>query len=145
MILVDSSVWIDFFRGLERPWTRWLRERIGTVELATGDLILFEVLQGVRNRRELALVRSRLGLLPVLSLVGPQVAAVAADHARRLRAIGITPRGAIDLLIGTFCILNGCRLLHADRDFEPMVRHLGLPVVELDEPPAGSASGSTAD
>lgn len=91
-----------------------------------GDLILCEVLRGARNEGEAMRINERLSKLTLVSLGGREVAERAALNYRMLRREGITPRSTIDLLIGTYCIIHGLRLLHRDRDFQPMVRHLGL-------------------
>lgn len=134
MILVDSSVWIDFFRGLRTPWTLPLLRMAGHRSLLLGDLILFEVMRGVRNDHERSLVTDRMELLPIVPMVGREIALLAAQNGRMLRAAGITTRHGIDLLIGTFCILHNHALLQNDRDFEPMARHLGLQLVPTGEP-----------
>lgn len=126
MILADTSVWIDFYRGTINAGTSRLRTLIGSGELMMGDLIACEILQGVPDEAEAVRVTERLATLPLASMVGRDVALTAATHYRVLRGRGITIRKTIDLIIGTFCIVNGHRLLHNDRDFVPMVQHLGL-------------------
>lgn len=129
MILVDSSVWIDYFRGLSTPQTDALDMILGTEPVATGDLILAEVLQGFQGEADFNQARTLLTSLVVIELVGPEIAIQAAKNFRKLRALGITVRKTIDTLIATRCIESGLELLHCDRDFDPFVKHLGLRVV----------------
>lgn len=126
MILVDTSVWIDFLRGTSTPEAEKLDLLLGTVSLAIGDLILTEVLQGCDTTREFNQVRKLLATFPLISLGGPDVALEAAKNFRKLRALGITVRKTIDTVIATRCILNGHELLHNDRDFDAFEQHLGL-------------------
>lgn len=126
MIVVDSSVWIDFLRGIQSHQVLKLKERVNSAELVIGDLILCEILRGVRNEGEAVRINERLSQLAMVNMVGRQVAERSAMNYRLLRSRGVTLRNTIDLLIGTFCILNDLRLLHNDRDFVPMVKHLGL-------------------
>jgi predicted nucleic acid-binding protein len=126
VILVDSSVWIDFFNGRESRetdlLTRLLRRRV----LLTGDLILAEVLQGFRQDRDMEAARHALLSLPYADMVGKEVALTSAQNYRLLRRWGVTARKTVDVIIATFCIRYGHILLHGDRDFEPMREHLGL-------------------
>lgn len=126
MILIDSSVWIDLFRESSTPEVRRLHEAAERNEAVIGDLILCEVLRGARDEAAASRMARALGVFPVMPLVGPEIALRAAENFRRLRSAGITPRSTIDLLIGTWCIENDVALLHADREFAPMQRHLGL-------------------
>ena len=132
VILVDSSVWIDFFLGQATPQVEVLDRLLAEERLAIGDLILAEVLQGFRSEREAGLARDTLAVFEPVELGGFDVAWKAAHNFRRLRALGITPRKTVDTLIATWCIASGCVLLHADRDFDPFAQHLGLQVVPLD-------------
>ncbi|HKS88812.1 MAG TPA: PIN domain nuclease [Stellaceae bacterium] len=126
MILVDSSVWIDHLNdAVTRPVLR-LRELIPQQPLLVGDLILCEVLQGLRSEREARLVERALRRFQTVALLDPDLAVTAAANYRSLRVRGITIRKTIDLIIGTFCIERRHTLLHDDRDFEPMIRFLGL-------------------
>jgi predicted nucleic acid-binding protein len=129
VILVDSSVWIDHLRNAVTGPVSQLRSLISREELLVGDLILCEVLQGVRGEREAKLVEDALREFEVVSLIDTELAVMAATNYRFLRAQGFTIRKTIDLIIGTFCIERGHTLLHDDRDFEPMVRFLGLQAV----------------
>lgn len=126
MIVVDSTVWIDFFNGVGSDQVRRLRNLLGQQEILVGDLILCEVLQGFGSERDAAAAGEALSTFDSAPMVGLDVALKAAENYRALRRRGITIRKTIDLLIGTFCIETGHRLLHADRDFEPMSEHLGL-------------------
>ena len=126
MIVVDSSVWIDYFNGIGTRETTILDEVLGTEPLLTGDLILAEVLQGFRNARDLRRAREALDTLMFEPMVGRGIALASARNYRALRARGVTVRKTIDMLIATFCMANGHRLLHADRDFAVIAEHLGL-------------------
>jgi predicted nucleic acid-binding protein len=128
VILVDSSVWVDYFRSADTPQVALLDSLLGRTPLAVGDLIAAEVLQGVRDDREFKLVKQTLEAFDHIDLVGYDVAVKASLNYRTLRAMGITIRKTIDTLIATRCIEDGLTLLHADRDFEPFTQHLGLKV-----------------
>jgi predicted nucleic acid-binding protein len=126
VILVDTSVWIQNLRSEDTPGTRRLAEDRVQKDILVGDVILLEVLQGARNQRHAMALEGILREYPVVELLGDQSAVSAARNFRTLRALGITIRKTTDLIIGTWCIEHDHELLHADRDFEPMVRHLGL-------------------
>ena len=126
MILVDSSVWINHLNDIATSAVIRLRELVPTQPLLVGDLILCEVLQGLRSEREAGLVERALRRFMTVSLLDPDLAVRAAANYRSLRRRGIAIRKTVDLIIGTFCIERGHVLLHDDRDFEPMVRFLGL-------------------
>jgi predicted nucleic acid-binding protein len=126
MIVVDSSVWIDYFNGRPSVETEMLHGLLGECPIVIGDLILTEVLQGFRSDRDFRQARRLLAAFPVVTMVGSELAVRAAEHYRRLRRLGVTVRKTIDVMIGTYCISRQLPLLHADADFEPMVRHLGL-------------------
>lgn len=126
MILVDSSVWIDYFRGNATPQVERLDELLGAEPLAIGDLTLTEVLQGFTRDEDFRQAKTFLLSLVQVDLGGEDVAIRAAMNFRALRALGITVRKTIDTIIATRCIVSGLTLLHADRDFEPFVAHLGL-------------------
>jgi hypothetical protein len=126
VILVDSSVWIDFFNGRHSRETDLLALLLRRRILLTGDLILNEVLQGFRQKRDMDKARRALLSLAYADIVGQEVALASAMNYRLLRQQGITTRRTVDVIIATFCIRNGHVLLHADRDFEPMSEHLGL-------------------
>lgn len=126
MILVDSSVWIDYFRGNTTPSAELLDKLLGNEPLTIGDLILTEVLQGFDNVREFNRAKKLLLSLDVVELGGREIAIQAAKNFRALRALGVTVRKTIDTIIATRCIESGYTLLHSDQDFEPFVTHLGL-------------------
>jgi predicted nucleic acid-binding protein len=126
VILVDSSVWVDYLRGTETPQSRKLDDLLGTTPLAIGDLIFTEVLQGCGSEREFNEVRRTLEVLHPVLLGGDDVKIEAARNFRRLRTLGITVRKTIDTVIATRCIVSGHELLHNDRDFDAFEQHLGL-------------------
>lgn len=126
MILVDSSVWIDYFNGRSTRHTDRLDGLLGGEELLIGDLIITEVLQGFRHDREFERARRALDQLPYADMLGRELALASAQNYRWLRQQGITIRKTIDVMIATFCIRNDHVLLHGDRDFKPMIEHLGL-------------------
>lgn len=126
MILVDSSVWVDYLRGTSTPQTDKLDGLLGSVPLAVGDLILTEVLQGCATDKQFNEVRRLLLNLTMVPLGGEQVAIDAARNHRRLCSLGVTVRKTIDTVIATRCIVDKLELLHSDRDFDPFERHLGL-------------------
>jgi predicted nucleic acid-binding protein len=128
MILVDSSVWIDYFRGRATTASDLLDQLLGTERLLTGDLILAEVLQGFRSEIDFRRALSLLGQLEFSPLAGREIAIAAARNYRILRNKGVTVRKTIDGLIATFCITHGHTLLHSDRDYDGFERHLGLRV-----------------
>jgi hypothetical protein len=129
VILVDSSVWIDLLNNIvTEPVTR-LRQLIPTSPILIGDLILCEVLQGLRTEAQARLVERSLRRFEAVALLDPELAVRAAANYRFLRRQGVTIRKTIDLVIGTFCLERGHALLHDDRDFEPMERFLGLSTV----------------
>ena len=126
MILVDSSVWIDFFRGTATPQTERLDGLLDSRALGIGDLNLTEVLQGCRFQREFNQARRLLARLEFIVLGGSDVAVQAAMNYRKLRSLGVTVRGTVDVVLATRCIVSGYQLLHSDRDFDAFERHLGL-------------------
>ncbi|MRW89039.1 PIN domain-containing protein [Duganella sp. FT80W] len=128
MILVDSSVWIDYFRSAETPQVALLDSLFGCVPLVVGDLIAVEVLQGIRSEREFRHVTRIFASFRHIDIVDYELAVKAAQHYRVLRTIGITVRKTIDVLIAARCIEDGLTLLHADRDFLPFTKHFGLQV-----------------
>lgn len=126
MILVDSSVWVDYFRGAATVQTGRLDSLLGSEPLAIGDLILTEVLQGFSSDRDFNQAKKLLSSLVMVELGGRDIAVQAAKNYRKLRVLGITARKTIDTVIATRCIIGGYTLLHSDRDFDPFVMHLGL-------------------
>ena len=129
MILVDSSVWIDHLRDTVTEQVTQLRSLMSGEELLVGDLVLCEVLQGLRSDADAKLVEEALREFEVVPLVDAELAVKAAANYRFLRSFGFTVRRTIDLLIATFCIERGHSLLHSDRDFTPMRRFLGLQTI----------------
>lgn len=128
MILVDSSVWVDYFKGKVTPQTGKLDFLLGYEPLAVGDLILTEVLQGFDSDRDFEQAQRMMTSLLVVEIGGLNIAIQAARNFRELRRHGVTVRKTIDTVIATRCIESGYDLLHSDRDFEPFVTHLGLRV-----------------
>jgi hypothetical protein len=129
MIVVDSSVWIDHLNDTATAKVIALRGMVGHQAILIGDLILCEILQGLRNETEARRVEAALRAFDIVPMLNPDLAVRAARNYRRLRSLGTTVRKTIDLIIGTFCIENHHVLLHDDRDYEPMARHLGLRVL----------------
>jgi len=129
VILVDSSVWIDFFRNQPTAQAEWLDRNLGVEGLVVGDLILAEVLRGFRDDRGFNEARRMLRRLSQVSLCGEELAVEAALNFRKLRARGVTVRGTVDVIIATRCLEDGLQLLHDDRDFDAFETHLGLQVV----------------
>jgi len=126
VILVDSSVWIDYFRGTVTAQTEKLDSLLGRELLLIGDLILAEVLQGFATDKDFKQALKFLESFEVVELAGKDIALKTAKNFRTLRALGITVRKTIDTVIATRCIESGYTLLQSDRDFEPFVEHLGL-------------------
>jgi predicted nucleic acid-binding protein len=129
LILVDSSVWIDYFKGTITTQTEKLDKLLAREPLAIGDLILTEVLQGFADEHDFNQARKMLTSLMVVELGGQKIAIQAAENFRALRVLGVTVRKTIGTVIATWCIESGYDLLHNDRDFDPFARHLGLRVV----------------
>ncbi len=126
MILVDSSVWIDYFNGIGSPEADFLDRALDTDAICLGDIILAEVLQGFRKDADFRNARELLTSLPVYHILTPELALISADNYRKLRKRGITVRKSVDAWIATFCIENKLPLLFRDRDFVPFVQHLKL-------------------
>lgn len=126
MILVDSSVWIDFFNNTETAETQSLSDILGLLPVAIGDLMLAEVLQGFRKDRDFRTALKLFESVTVLELGGKEIAIRSAKNFRKLRSKGLTVRKTIDCIIATYCIEHNLALLQADRDFEPFHEHLGL-------------------
>ena len=126
MILIDSSVWIDYFRAANTLQTSLLDRMFGSAPFVVGDLILAEVLQGVTDEMEFARVKKTLDLFTRIDIAGHDIALKAAKNYRVLRARGVTVRKTIDTLIATRCIEDGLTLLYSDRDFDPFVHFLKL-------------------
>ena len=126
MIVVDSSVWIDFLNDRNSLQVRRLLALLGSEEIIVGDLMLCEILQGLESEPAASEVETLLRHFDIMPMAGDAIAIAAARNFRSLRRRGITIRKTIDLLIGTWCIDNRTPLLHNDSDFRPMARYLGL-------------------
>jgi len=126
LILVDSSVWIDYFRGTVTPQTNRLHDLLGNEPIAIGDLIVAEVLQGFTSERDFTQALRLFDTLVMVELGGRDLAVAAAKNFRKLRSLGVTVRKTVDGIIATRCIEDAMTLLYSARDFEPFVEHLGL-------------------
>ncbi|SRR6266700_8049299 len=129
MVIVDTTVWIDYLRGINNPETTWLDRELPGQRIGLTSLILCEVLQGVPNHRVFIQFCDDLLRLHIFENGDVQLAIAAADNYQYLRARGYTVRKTIDCLIATFCIISGHNLLHRDRDFDAFEKLLGLSVV----------------
>jgi len=129
MVIVDSTVWVDYVNGKSNDETRLLENKIGREDIGLTDLILCEVLQGLRSEREFDEVKAELLEFSVFQTGGTGMALETALDYQKLRAKGFTVRKTIDCWIATFCIREGHELLHRDRDFDPFEKELGLRVV----------------
>jgi predicted nucleic acid-binding protein len=129
MVIVDTTVWVDYLRGVQNPETEWLNRELRRQRLGLTEIILCEVLQGIPDERSFAQVQRELLQLEVFETGGADIAVAAARNFRALRRKGHTVRKTIDCLIATFCLEAGHSLLHRDRDFDPFERMLGLSVV----------------
>lgn len=128
MIIVDSSVWIDYFNGKETRQTDLLDSLLGNTPIIMGDLILTEVLQGFQSEKDYKSAKRMLLQMPFMAMGGLELSLESAMNYRQLRKKGVNVRKTIDVMIGTFCIHHQIPLLHDDKDFEPMVKFLGLPI-----------------
>ena len=126
MIIVDTSVWIDFFKGLDTPETLALDSALGDEDVAIGDLILLEILQGFRTDKDYKIAKDHLKTLHQFNMLTPELAIKAADNYRKLRKQGITIRKTADVIIATFCIENRIPLLYTDKDFISFTKPLKL-------------------
>jgi hypothetical protein len=129
MLLVDTSVWVDYFNGIVNPQTDYLHENVDRTPILIGDLILAEVLQGFRTDADFEKVRRVLGKFVQVNMVSAELAVQSARNFRYLRQKGVTVRKTIDSLIAMYCIENDHQLLHNDTDFDGYEKHLGLQVV----------------
>ncbi len=130
MIVVDTSVWIDYLRATPTGGARALDSVAESTTLILGDLVLLELLRGARDERNALALEARMRGFSLQRMVDPKLAVAAAHHSRKLRSAGITPRKSIGLLIATFCIEKGYALLHRDRDFDLMAPHLDLHIFD---------------
>jgi predicted nucleic acid-binding protein len=129
MVIVDTTVWIDYLGGTLNAETGWLDREMSLQRIGLTDMILCEVLQGIRDTSEFRRMRDQLLTFEVFSTGGTENAIAAASNYRTLRQRGYSVRKTIDCWIATFCLLTGNQLLHRDRDFDPFEKHLGLQVV----------------
>jgi predicted nucleic acid-binding protein len=129
VIVVDTSVWIDYFNGKDTPEVNLLDNALGKEAVAIGDIIALEILQGFKNDADYKTAKDMLDALTIYNLLGEQAIYACADNYRKLRKKGITIRKTTDVIIATFCIENNYTLLFSDRDFLPFVEHLGLKTV----------------
>ena len=129
MVIIDTTVWVDYFQGVENPETDWLNTELDRQSLGLTDIILCEVLQGVRDDVVAREVERRLLNLELFDTGGVAVAREAARNYRALRSRGHTVRKTIDCLIATFCLRGQHSLLHRDRDFDPFEKFLELSVI----------------
>ena len=130
MVIVDTTVWIDYFRGVKNPQSLWLEAETQRKRLGLTDLILSEVLQGIREDEEFLKVQVELLKFQVFTAGGIDLAVRAAENFRKLRKKGFTIRRVADCWIATFCLREGHELLHRDQDFDPFESELGLRVVK---------------
>ena len=126
MIIADTSVWIDYFKGIDRPETVLLDEKLDSDLVAIGDLILLEILQGFKSDKDYKLAKNNLLLLEQYNFLNGDLALKASDNYRKLRKKGITITKTNDVIIASYCIEHKIPLLFSDRDFKPFVEHLNL-------------------
>ena len=131
MILIDSSVWIDYFNGIKTVKTDWLDSALGYEPIILGDLILAEVLRGFQNEKDFNTAHSLLSAFPCMDMAGRTMTVKSAKNYRYLRKKGVNIRKTIDVMIGTFCIYHRVTLLHDDKDFDPLEKYLHLKTVRL--------------
>jgi predicted nucleic acid-binding protein len=129
MVIVDTTVWIDYLRGVESANTLWLSSQLGQFRLGLTDLILCEILQGIADAKTFSRVQRRLSVFEIFNTGGAELAIASAQNYRLLRAKGHTVRKTIDCIIASFCLAEGHTLLHNDRDFDPFEEFLGLSVL----------------
>jgi len=130
MVVVDSSVWVDYFNGKITKQTDLLESLLGNELVVIGDIVLTEVLAGFRSDRDFSKAKRLLDSLIFKPMLGKELAVKSAENYRHLRKKGISVRKTIDVVIATFCISTNLPLLHDDRDFGPMEKHLNLKVVK---------------
>ena len=132
MVIVDTTVWIDYLGGIPNAETEWLDREMSLQRIGLTDMILCEVLQGIRETSQFQRMRDQLLTFDVFSTGGAENAIAAASNYRTLRQRGYTVRKTIDCWIATFCLLTGNQLLHRDHDFDPFEKLLGLQVVHAE-------------
>ena len=128
MMVADTSVWIDYLKGIEASHTEILDQELLNNRIIIGDIIIAEFLQGFKNVKDYNQAKNIINALEYHDFVGKDIAFKAAQNFRKLRKKGITVRKTIDVIIATFCIENNLQLIHYDHDFDPMEQHLGLKV-----------------
>lgn len=126
MILADTSIWIDFFNGKITTETDFLDSALADANVIIGDLIMLEILQGIRHDKDYNKTKKALGTLEQFELFGNSMVFECSNNFRKLRKKGLTIRKTADLIIASFCIKNKIPLLFSDRDFVPFTEHLGL-------------------
>ena len=126
MILADTSIWIDFFNGKITNETNFLDNSLSEGNVIIGDLIILEILQGIRHDKDYTKTKKALVTLEQFELFGNSMVFECANNFRTLRKKGLTIRKTADLIIASFCIKNRIPLLFSDRDFLPFIEHLGL-------------------
>jgi len=126
VIVVDSSVWIDYFGGKMTTAAENLDSLLGETPIAAGDLMLVEVLQGFKTDNDFAKARDLLMSLNIVNMLNTTIALKSAANFRTLRKKGVTVRKTIDTIIATYCIENKLPLLYSDKDFQPFEKHLKL-------------------
>jgi len=126
MILVDTSIWIDYFNGIENQETNILDIALIDGRVAMGDIIFMEILQGFRSDRDYNQAKTTLSTLDQYELLGQNMSIKCADNYRALRKKGVTIRKTADVIIASFCIDQKIPLLFSDRDFMPFIQHLNL-------------------
>jgi len=133
MVVVDTTVWIDYIHGLENPYTNALDYELLHNQVITGDLLITEFLQGFRSDSDFEAAKEIINNLIYCDMLGKEMALKSAANFRLLRKNGITIRKTADIIIGTFCIENELPLLHNDKDYEPMAKYLGLRIYKTNE------------
>ena len=129
MVIVDTSVWIDFLNGVTNPESEWLDLNLDRQRIGLTTTVLAEVLQGLRDDREASLVHAQLVSFEIVELIDAALAVEAAHNYRRLRQLGRTVRTTIDVLMATYCMREQHALLHRDRDFDVFEERFGLSVI----------------
>jgi len=133
VVVVDTTVWIDYVKGLDTPYTNALDYELIHNQVVTGDLLITEFLQGFRNDKDFEAAKEIMDSLIYRDMLGKDIALKSAMNFRLLRKNGITIRKTADVIIGTFCLEYDLPLLHNDRDFEPMEQYLGLRIYKTDD------------
>ena len=129
MTIVDTTVWVDYLRGTSNPHVDWLDRELSQQRLGLTDLILCEVLQGIRSDSDFKRVVREMATFEIFDSGGEALAVASAQNYRQLRAQGHTVRKTIDCLIATFCLVHGHALLHRDQDFDAFEKYLSLKVI----------------